>query len=74
VKGISKFPMKKQLNRKKPEEIVAILARKHGCTPRNVQLVISGEVTNEKILTEYLWYKQENNQLLKKVKELVPFE
>jgi len=67
-------PSKQQTKRKKPEEIVGLLARKHGVSARLVQMVINGERNNEDIFSEYMAYKQEHNLLLKSVLELVPFD
>lgn len=64
--------MKQLPKRKKPEEIVAILADKHGKSERYIQLVISGDRTHEQILEDYLLYKEEHNLLLQAVKKVAP--
>ena len=67
-------PIIQKPKRKKPEEIVSILADKYGCSTRYVQLVISGERTNEEIFNDYMKYKEEHNLLLKSVKQVMPFD
>jgi hypothetical protein len=69
-----KNPSKQTQKRKIAEEVVRILADKHGVTERFVQMVISGEKNNEEILTDYLFYKQEHNLLLQEVKKAVPIQ
>lgn len=65
---------KQQLDRKKPEEIVQLLADKHGVTKRYVQMVIQGDRKNEEILADYLTYKESHNLLLAAVLKAVPFD
>lgn len=69
-----KNPSKQTSKRKIAEEVVRVLADKHGVTERFVQMVISGEKKNEDILTDYLFYKQEHNLLLQEVKKVVPIQ
>jgi hypothetical protein len=64
---------KQEPGRKKPEEIVNILAGKHKKTARYVRMVISGERSNDQIFSDYMTYSEEHNLLLKAVKELVSF-
>lgn len=77
---MAKNPLKQTMNRKKPEEITGLLARKHGRSIRYVQMVISGSTeknyNSEKaqaILADYLDYQQKHNLLLKEVIRIVPF-
>jgi len=71
---MAKNPLQQQPKRKKPEEIVSILADKYGVSQRYVQMIISGDRNNENILIDYLEYKQEYNKLLEIVKQVVPFD
>jgi hypothetical protein len=64
---------KQYRNRKKPEEVVQVLADKHGVSKRHVQLVISGDRNNQEILEDYLTYKESHNLLLQAVLKAVPF-
>ena len=68
--------------RKKPEEIVKILADKHGLTQRQVQRIIVGDSENEDVFAEYQTYTElhndliglvKQNKLLEAVKAAVPF-
>lgn len=59
--------------RKKPEQVVQVLADKYDVSERYVQMVIDGTRKHEAILTDYLTYKQEHNLLLKAVEKAVPF-
>ncbi|MBN8668734.1 MAG: hypothetical protein J0M30_14650 [Chitinophagales bacterium] len=68
-----KILTKNKVNRKKPEQVVAILAEKHRVSKRYVNMVISGERQNEEILADYLTYHEEHNLLLKSVRETVTF-
>lgn len=72
-KGMSNNPTNEQRKRKIQEEIVEIIASKHGVSDRYVRMVISGERNNELIFSDYMFYKQEHNLLLNAVKNLVPF-
>ncbi len=65
---------KQTMNRKKPEEVVQVLANKHGVTERHVRMVIAGDRNNQAILEDYLVYKESHNLLLEAVKKAVPFE
>ncbi len=65
--------IKQASKRKKPEEIVQVLAHKYDVTTRFVQMVISGDRTHPEIFADYMTYTEENNQLLQAVKELCPF-
>lgn len=67
------IPAKQQSKRKNQEQIVSIIAEKYRVSDRHVQLVIAGDRQNEEIFADYMFYKQEHNELLEKVKELVPF-
>lgn len=60
--------------RKKPEEIVKILAEKHDLSERAIQKIISGENTNEVVFAEYMTYTEGHNNLIQYIKELVPFD
>jgi hypothetical protein len=71
---MSKIRAKQYSNRKKPEEVVQVLADKHGVTKRHIRMVISGDRKNETILDDYLSYKESHNLLLEAVKKAVPFE
>lgn len=65
---------KKQQRKKKiQEEIVKILARKHGVGTRYVQMVIKDDKDSPEILADYIEYKQGENLLLKAVEKSVPF-
>lgn len=68
------YKPKQQKERKKPEEIVQLLADKHGVTKRHIQLVIQGDRKNPEILADYLTYKESHNLLLAAVLKAVPFE
>ncbi len=50
--------------RKKPEEIVKILADKYGLSERQVQRIISGDSENEQVFSEYQTYTELHNELL----------
>jgi len=60
--------------RKKPEEIVRILAAKHAISERSVQRIIDGTQDNPAIFAEYMTYTEKHNTLLQSVKQLVPFD
>lgn len=70
---MSENPTKQATKRKKPEEIVKILADKYRVSERYVNMVISGDRNDEEIFADYMTYTEEHNLLLEKVKELVPF-
>ena len=63
---------KKGAKRKKPDEISQIVAKIHGVTPRYVRMVRSGEKNNPEILATIVEYLQGKNQLLERIKEMVP--
>lgn len=65
--GVKQYP-----KRKKPEEVVKILAEKYGVTRRLVQMVISGDVNRPDILDDYMEYLEKHNELLKSVKKVAP--
>lgn len=79
---MSDLSNKQARTRKTQEEVVSILADKHGCSTRNVQVAISLG-TNPKILADYLSYRQKfeilleevktDTELLKEVERVVPF-
>lgn len=58
--------------RKKPEEVVQVLADKYDVSKRYVQMVINGDRKNDAILEDYLFYKEEHNHLLREVKRIAP--
>lgn len=44
-----------------------------GVTPRAIQMILNGEIKNEKALSVFMEIDEGHNKLLKAVKELVPF-
>lgn len=70
---MSENATKQAQTRKKPEEIVKILADKYEVSTRYVNMVISGDRDHSEIFADYMFYSENNNLLLKAVKEAVPF-
>lgn len=70
---MAKDSRKQQRKKKIQEQVVKILARKHGVGTRYVQLVIQDEKKSPEILADYIEYKQGENLLLKAVEKSVPF-
>lgn len=70
---MSIYSPKQGQTRKKPEEVVQLLADKYDVSKRYVQMVINGSRLNEQILADYLEYRQQHNRLLEAVRTLVPF-
>lgn len=64
---MSDLSNKQARTRKIQEEVVSILADKHGCTIRNVQVAILWG-TNKEILAEYTSYREKFELLLEEVK------
>lgn len=73
MKDMPKNSTQQRPKRKKPEEIVRILADKHALTTRQIQNIISGDSINEKVFADYMIYTEQHNELLREVKKLVPF-
>lgn len=69
---MSEISIKQGRNRKKPEEVVQVLADKYDVSERYVRMVISGDRKNEAILEDYLFYKEKQNLLLREVKRIAP--
>lgn len=54
-------------------ETASTIADIANVTPRYVRMVLNGERENEDILTAAIVYEEGKNELLEKVKQLVPF-
>lgn len=74
LKGMPEKPIKQAQKRKKNTETAYEIASKFGVTPRYVRMVLNGERDNQAILDAAIIYEEGKNELLEKVKELVPFE
>lgn len=67
-------PIKQQLKGRKKTETASTIADIAGKTPRYVRMVINGERENSAILDAAIIYEEGRNELIQKIKELVPFE
>jgi hypothetical protein len=68
-KKLSKQALKRRL-RDETASIIADIANK---TPRYVRMVKNGEKNNDAILNATILYEQGKNELIQKIKKLVPF-
>lgn len=73
LKSMAENPNKQTLKKKKRSETATVIADISGFSKRHVRLVIDGERTNEDILEATILYEQGKSELIKKIKELVPF-
>ena len=66
-------PNKQKTNRKKRTDTASIIAGIAKKSPRLVNMVMNGQVENEKILTATILYEQKKNQLIKEIERLITF-
>lgn len=67
-------PIKQGHKRRKKTETASTIADISGLTPRYVRMVINGERENSAVLDAAIIYEEGRNELIEKIKELVPFE
>jgi hypothetical protein len=70
---MSENPAQQKRKAKKRTETATTIAGLAHVTPRLVRMVMNGEVNNDDILNATIIYEQGKSELIKKIKELVPF-
>jgi hypothetical protein len=65
-------PEKQPTERKKPDEVAAVIADIWGVSPRFVRMVREGECKNEDIMDAIVTYEIGKQKLIDQVRQLVP--
>jgi hypothetical protein len=74
LQGMAENSIQQTTKRKKYSETACIIAGIAKVTPAYVRMVMNGDKDNPKILDATIIYEEGKNELIQRVKELVPFE
>jgi predicted transcriptional regulator len=74
LEGMAENSIQQTSKRKKNTETASTIAGLAGVTPAYVRMVLNGEKENQEILDAAIIYEEGKNELLEKVRELVPFD